>query len=143
MSRTGFNIIYKQLLKSNNPFTLFTTSVTMISSNFFYATLTREEKEIIVKKKYKFDRSGFTDFMVIDSNGKHYNLNNSLWYWKWNSIEDWHSIKEEQKLQTLTYGLRVPILGMFPNIVSCQNAKADDIVKDTPLIQDLSDGKFC
>ena len=143
MSRTGFNIIYKQVLKSNNPVFLFTSSVTMISCNFFYAVLTREEKEIIVKKKYKFDRSGFTEFMIIDSNDKHYNLNNSLWYWKWDSIEDWHSIKEQQKLNTLTYGLRVPILGLFPNIVSCQNNKSKDItVKDMSLIQDLSDGKF-
>ena len=86
--------------------------------------------------------------MIIDSNGKHYNINNSLWYWKWNSIEDWHLIEEEQKIYTLTYGWRVPILGLFPNIVSCQNynnsnTKNDDIiVKDTPLVQDLSDGKF-
>jgi hypothetical protein len=154
MSRTGFNIIYKQVLKSNNPFILFTSSVTMISCNFFYAIFTREEKEIIVKKKYKFDRSGFTEFMIIDSNDKHYNLNNSLWYWKWDSIEDWYSIKEEQKLNTLTYGLRVPILGMFPNIVSSQykknnksnkndNIKIIDMIINTSLEEELLDGKFC
>jgi hypothetical protein len=151
MSRTGFNIIYKQLLKSNNPFTLFTTSVTMISCNLFYAVFTREEKEIIVKKKYKFDRSGFTEFMIIDSNDKHYNLNNSLWYWKWDSIEDWYLIKEEQKLNTLTYGLRVPILGMFPNIVSSQynksnkndNTKIIEMIYNTSLEKELAYGKFC
>ena len=151
MSRTGFNIIYKQVLKSNNPVFLFTSSVTMISCNLFYAILTREEKEIIVKKKYKFDRSGFTEFLIIDSNDKHYNLNNSLWYWKWDSIEDWHSIKEEQKLNTLTYGLRVPILGIFPNIVSSQynknnkndNSKIIKMIYNTSLEEKLLDGKFC
>ena len=147
MSRTFFNIIFKNLLKSNNQSVLLTTSVTMISSNFVYAVFTREEKEIIVKKKYKFDRSGFTEFMIIDSNDKHYNLNNSLWYWKWDSIEDWHSIKEEQKLHTLTYGLRVPILGLFPNIVSCHynnNTKIEKqiIVKDVSLEQEFADGKY-
>jgi hypothetical protein len=150
MSRTFFNIIFKNLLKSNNQAVLLTTSVTMISSNFFYAILTREKKEITVKKKYKFDRSGFTEFMIIDSNNKHYNLNNSLWYWKWDSIEDWYSIKEEEKLNTLIYGLRVPILGMFPNIVSSKYNKNDKndntkiaymIVKNS-LEQDLSDGKL-
>jgi hypothetical protein len=123
----------------------------MISSNFFYAILTREEKEIIVKKKYKFDRSGFTEFMIIDSNDKHYNLNNSLWYWKWDSIEDWYSIKEEQKLNTLTYGWRLPILGMFPNIVSSQynksnkndNTKIINMIINTSLEEELADGKFC
>lgn len=146
MSRTCFNIIFKQLFKSNNPFILFSTSVTMISCNFFYAIFTREEKEIIIKKKYKFDKSGFTDFMIIDSNGKHYNLNNSLWYWKWDSIEDWYLIKEEEKLHTLTYGWRIPILGIFPTIVSCQNNKNNTningmIIKNS-LEQELSDGKF-
>jgi hypothetical protein len=123
----------------------------MISCNLFYAVFTREEKEIIVKKKYKFDRSGFTEFMIIDSNDKHYNLNNSLWYWKWDSIEDWHSIKEEQKLNTLTYGLRVPILGIFPNIVSSQynknnkndNSKIIKMIYNTSLEEKLLDGKFC
>ena len=151
MSHTCFNIIFKQLLKSNNPFILFSTSVTMISCNFFYAILTREEKEIIVKKKYKFDRSGFTEFMIIDSNDKHYNLNNSLWYWKWDSIEDWYLIKEEQKLNTLTYGWRVPILGIFPNIVSSQynknnkndNSKIIKMIYNTSLEEKLLDGKFC
>jgi len=151
MSRTFFNIIFKNLLKSKNPMVLLPTSATIISSNFFYAILTREEKEIIVKKKYKFDRSGFTEFMIIDSNDKHYNLNNSLWYWKWDSIEDWYSIKEEQKLNTLTYGWRLPILGMFPNIVSSQynksnkndNTKIIEMIINTSLEKELSDGKFC
>ena len=151
MSRTCFNIIYKEILKSNNQFTLFTTSITMISCNFFYAMFTREEKEIIVKKKYKFNRSGFTEFMIIDFNDKHYNINNSLWYWKWDSIEDWHLIKEEQILNTLTYGWRVPILGMFPNIVSSQynksnkndNTKIIEMIYNTSLEKELAYGKFC
>ena len=147
MSRSGFNIFFKQLLKSNDPAVVFTTGASMISCNFLYAIFTREEKEIIVKKKYQFDRSGFTEFMVIDSNGKHYNLNNSLWYWKWDSIEDWHLIKEEQKLNTLTYGWRVPILGMFPNIVSSQynknnNTNINGMIITTSLEQDFSDGKL-
>jgi hypothetical protein len=36
----------------------------------------------------------------------------------------------------------VPILGLFPNIVSCQNKKIDDIIKDMSLIQEFADGKF-
>jgi len=145
MSRTFFNIMFKALLKSNDQVVVFTTGASMISCNFLYAIFTREEKEIIVKKKYQFDRSGFTDFMIIDSNGKHYNLNNSLWYWKWDSIEDWHSIKELQTLHTVTYGLRVPILGLFPNIVSYQNnknTKIYSIIINNPLEQEFADGKY-
>ena len=111
-----------------------------------YTISTTKEENILIANKYKYVSNGFTNFMVINDKGIHYNVNNSYWFWKWNSIEDWHSIKEEQKLNTLTYGWRVPILGLFPNIVSCQNnknTKIDDIiVKDMSLIQDLSDGKF-
>lgn len=93
----------------------------LLGGHICYAIGTKEEKEIIVVKKYKFDRNGFTEFMVVDINGKHYNINNSLWYWKWNSIEDWSSIKENSTINAKFYGWRVPIFGIFPNIVNSNN----------------------
>jgi len=91
--------------------------VCIIGSHFCYSLGTRAEKSIIIKRKYTFIRNGFTEFMVIDENGKHYNVTNSLWYWKWNSIEDWCLIKKNTKFNIQYYGLRIPILGIFPNIV--------------------------
>ena len=93
----------------------------LLGGHICYAIGTKEEKEIIVVKKYKFDRQGFTEFMVVDINGKHYNINNSLWYWKWNSIEDWSSIKENSTINAKFYGWRVPVFGIFPNIVNSNN----------------------
>ena len=123
-----------------------------IVGHFAYALGTKKKKEIKIVKKYTFTKNGYTDFMVIDSYGNHYNINNSLWYWKWDSIEDWNSIETNKKLNMKYYGWRVPILGIFPNIVSTQNNKNnnnnnntkinDIIVKDMSLEQDLSDGKF-
>jgi hypothetical protein len=81
-----------------------------------YTLATTEKDESIIKKKYKMERNGFTDFMVIDDRGRHFNINNSFWYWKWNSIEDWHNIKEGDELCFNYYGCRIPILGLFPNI---------------------------
>ena len=89
----------------------------VLGAHLCYAIGTKEEKEIVVSKKYKFDRNGFTEFMIIDNFGKHYNVNNSVWYWKWNSIEDWSSIQENQKMHVKFYGWRVPLFGVFPNIV--------------------------
>jgi hypothetical protein len=89
-----------------------------IGGNFFYALGTKKEANILISKKYKFDRNGFTEFMIIDENGKHYNVNNSLWYWKWNSIEDWHRLKIHKTINVQYYGIRYPFLGLFPNIVS-------------------------
>ena len=59
--------------------------------------------------------------------------------------------EEEQKLNTLTYGWRFPILGMFPNIVSYQynksnkndNTKIIEMIYNTSLEKELADGKFC
>jgi len=90
----------------------------VITGHLCYAIGTKEEKEIIVSKKYKFDRNGFTEFMIIDNSGKHYNLNNSIWFWKWNSIEDWNLIQENKKIAIKFYGWRVPLFGIFPNIVN-------------------------
>jgi hypothetical protein len=87
------------------------------TTHFCYSIGTKGEKDIVIHKKYNFTRNGFTEFMVIDENGKHYNVNNSLWYWKWNSIEDWSLLENNTKINIIYYGWRIPILGIFPNIV--------------------------
>ena len=59
--------------------------------------------------------------MIVDNYGKHYNVNNSFWYWKWDSIEDWHKIQLNTKMTVKYYGYRIAHLGLFPNVVSCYN----------------------
>lgn len=82
-----------------------------------YTFKTTKNKIIDVQDKYMFTRNGFTEFMIIDKNGDHYNVNNSLWYWKWCSIEDWNKIQTNKKIGVKYYGLRIPLLGIFPIIV--------------------------
>jgi hypothetical protein len=94
---------------------------TIIFVHGFYAYLTKEEKQIFVKSKYTFTRNGYEEFMIIDNNGKHYNVNNSFWYWKFNSIEDWNNIETNKHMYIQYYGWRVPIFGMFPNIIHSHN----------------------
>ena len=55
--------------------------------------------------------------MIVDDQGRHFNVNNSFWYWKWNAIEDWTNIKLDTTLVVRYYGYRIPFLGMFPNVV--------------------------
>lgn len=47
-----------------------------------YALGTSDFKYSKIIKKYKMVRNVFTDFMIITNDEKHYNVNNSLWYWK-------------------------------------------------------------
>jgi hypothetical protein len=88
-----------------------------------YAFGTAETKLINVKDKYTFSRDGFTEFMIIDENNKHYNVNNSFWYWKWDSIEDWSKLEIDKQLSIKYYGWRVPVFGLFPNIIMTRNDK--------------------
>lgn len=92
-----------------------------------YALGTVENKIIKINKKYQFDRNGFTEFMVIDENGKHYNVNNSIWYWKWNSLEDWHKLETNKHICVKYYGLRIPVFGMFPNIIMINSDRNKEI----------------
>ena len=76
---------------------------------------------IKVNKKYKIVIYGTTQFMIIDEKGRHFNVNNSLWYWKWDSIEDWGKINNGDNLKVKYYGIRSPFIGLFPNIVMNSN----------------------
>jgi aldehyde:ferredoxin oxidoreductase len=82
-----------------------------------YVVVTTETKNITVMKKYKYTTYGFTKFMIVDENGVHYCITNSLLYCKWSNMEVWHNIDTNKEFIMKYYGWRVPILGMFPNIV--------------------------
>lgn len=90
-----------------------------LMTHCIYAYGTVKNEHVNVIKKYKMVRNGFTEFMIIDDKGRHFNVNNSFWYNKWNSIEDWNKIQENKKMDVKYYGLRIPLLGFFPNVVKC------------------------
>ena len=96
-----------------------------------YAFSTKKTDAVVIAKKYKMNRRGYTDFMIIDEDGRHFNVNNSLWYWKWNSIEDWHKIEEKKQILIKYYGWRVPVLGLFPNIIVSDKAEFLDSVSNS------------
>lgn len=98
-----------------------------------YTYSTTKNNIITINKKYTFTRNGVTEFMIIDNNNKHYNVNNSVWFWKWDSIEDWHNIEINKALPIKYYGYRIPCLGLFPNIVSSNQNKILDSNQDENL----------
>jgi hypothetical protein len=110
---------------------------TVLAGHGIYAYSTEEKDAIVVTKKYKMNRNGFTEFMIIDDKGRHFNVNNSLWYWKWDSIEDWHRIQEksEEKLLIRYYGWRMPLLGIFPNITVSNRAEFLDSTNSAEFIR--------
>lgn len=89
-----------------------------IAMNGMYAYGTKHiNHKVVVKSKYTYSKNGYTDFMVIDESGKHYNMTNSVWYWKWNSIEDWNKMEPGKTTVVTYFGWRIPMLGLFPVII--------------------------
>jgi hypothetical protein len=95
----------------------------VIGGHACYAYGSQKTGIIRINRSYMYTQNGGTEFMVIDQNGKHYNVNNSFWYWKWNSIEDWHKMEMGDVIHVKYYGYRIPIFGMFPNIVYSRNIR--------------------
>lgn len=92
-----------------------TQSLLILYTSTCYTT--SEVKEMKVVKKYDFSRNGYTKSMVIDKQGKHFNVNKSFWCWKWDSVKDWNRTGTNKLLYVKYYGWRWPLLGLFPNIV--------------------------
>ena len=115
---------FKSVIKTQSPniLTLLGTSVVLTYGHGMFALATNKKEKICVTKKYTYVANGYTNFMIVDDKGRHFNVNNSFWYWKWDAIEDWSNINviNNNKIRVSYYGYRIPILGMFPNIV-CSN----------------------
>ncbi len=95
-----------------------------IGTHALYSFSTLKVDSIQIKQLYKYSKNGSTSFMLIDNDDKHYNINNSFWYCKWNAIEDWNKLKIEDKVNIKYYGYRIPVFGIFPIIINIQ--KYDD-----------------
>lgn len=110
---------------------------TLTSCHIAYVITSEKTNNIYVKGKYIFTQNGHTNFMIIDNNDVHYNINNSFWYWKWDSIEDWSKIKINKQLDIKYYGYRIPELGVFPNIVLTNDSYSNQIIIDSKTINCL------
>ena len=116
MSHNFFKFIKLFTTNKNIKFEPFLLAFTI--PNIIYAVSTQKEENIVITNKYKFVTNGFTNFMIVDDKGAHFNVNNSFWFWKWDSIEDWHNLKIGDNIYAKYYGFRIPFLSCFPNIVN-------------------------
>lgn len=82
-----------------------------------YAYGTQTQEKIYVLDTYQRVHYGSTVFMLVDGERRHFQVENSLWFWRWDAIEDWHRIPRGYPLTIRRYGWRVAFLGLFPIIV--------------------------
>ena len=138
MSKTFRNFLY-ELRYVFPKYLQFIISGVGLGGHALYSYGTYNTSTIQIQKMYKYTQTSNTQFMIIDKNGKHYNLNNSFWYWKWDSIEDWHTLRENDLIKIKYYGYRVPFLGFFPNIICSKNGVTENMKTDPPKNNDYDD----
>jgi hypothetical protein len=111
----------------------------LITCHAVYTSLTSKNTEVRVKNKYKYVKGGFTHFMIVDDKDVHYNIHNSFWYGKWNAVEDWTNIDIGEHLRIKYYGYRVPLFGMFPNVVDTKHDIEIDKIKNKIFVEKLQE----
>lgn len=86
-----------------------------------YVYGTSGEATIRVVDTYQYTCGGYTRFMIVDEDNRHFWMNNTFWYWKWDTLEDWSRVQRAAAVDSRIfsiryYGYRVPCLGVFPMI---------------------------
>jgi hypothetical protein len=82
-----------------------------------YLIETKFEKNITIKEKYIY-RGNRTNFIVVDTDNKHYIVSDSIQYWQFYSRELWTSLKIGETYTVDGYGKRFSFLcvDVFPHI---------------------------
>ena len=79
-------------------------------------------KTITVKSKTAYSSGRAHYNMIIDTNGNTYFVENYIFIGLFNSAEIYGSMDVGKSYSVSTYGVRIPILGLFPNIVKATPA---------------------
>lgn len=88
--------------------------------NIIYIYSTYFEKEIIIKNLNFFKNSKNLMNTLVDDKNNVYKVNNSIYYGFFTSAELYLSLEENNKYKIKGYGLRIPFLSIFPNIISAE-----------------------
>lgn len=79
---------------------------------------TRFEKVILIKNKEGYGTRYGRSQLVSDEEGRIYTVSNNVLLWHFTSAEVFGKMEVGKRYKIKGYGLRIPVLGMFPNIVN-------------------------
>lgn len=82
-----------------------------------YVYFTRFERVITVKEKHEFSTGKYIRNTISDEEGNVYQVQSSLPLLHFREAELWLKVEKNRKYTILAYGWRIPILGLYPNIV--------------------------
>lgn len=87
-----------------------------------YVYLTRFVRTITVKEKHEFSTGKHIRNTVSDEKGNVYQIQSSLPLLHFSEAEIWLKVEKNKKYTISAYGWRIPILGLYPNIVGITDA---------------------
>jgi len=102
----------------DNPFVFYAVLIVLLLIvQIVYVYFTRFERVITVKEKHEFSTGKYIRNTISDEEGNVYQVQSSLPLLHFKEAEIWLKLEKSKKYTILAYGLRIPILGLYPNIV--------------------------
>jgi hypothetical protein len=92
----------------------------LIICQILYIFFTRKSKTIVLRQKFTITLWGFTRYILVDSNYDIYELSDSYWFARQDSINDWIKLKINKKYTIYYYGFTSTSLGTKPQIIDIE-----------------------
>jgi hypothetical protein len=87
-------------------------------TSMVYSYFTSFEKIITVKEKDSMRSGKYGQNIISDTDGNVYTISNSLFYDFFTAMELFTKIEPNQSYKVKGFGYRIPVLGIYPNIIS-------------------------
>jgi hypothetical protein len=104
-----------EIYKQNKPF-IFLVVLFLVTS-MVYSYFTVFEKIITVKEKDSMRTGKYGKNIISDTDGNVYTIENSIFYDFFTAMELFTKIEQNQSYKVKGFGYRIPILGIYPNII--------------------------
>ncbi len=110
---------------------IFSAIIPVLGIGAGYAYSTKFKDQITIKDKYyttvNYPKNGITRTIcnICDNQGRHFKVDQNLWFWKFNSTNLWSSLDEGGTYNIEGYGLRFDPLRIYPNIISVDKVEPD------------------
>jgi hypothetical protein len=92
--------------------------IAIVAVKILYTYLTPFSRTITIKSKNDFAGRRLIKNLVEDKDGNIYEVSNSLLHLQFTSAELWNRLEVGKTYTVKGYGLRVPFLGWYPDIIS-------------------------
>ena len=104
-----------EIYKQNKPFIFLV--VFFLVTSMVYSYFTSFEKVITVKEKDSMRTGKYGKNIISDTDGNVYTIENSMFYDFFTAMELFTKIELNQSYKVKGFGYRIPILGIYPNII--------------------------